>query len=187
MFRSAHIPACDDNQKFSLKYNASKNTPAARNFCSNVWQTCLKLSDPRFPRRTREIRCWYCEVLRYQVTTQPEGESVWTSLGFIRLSALTGSHPYIFRETHSLTHPRRNGTRTHETPIPHHHPSAKLNLIAPSKQPQNALAKSYSLTQHVLGGVSYKCGLPSTVTVETVGLLSARTKRHATQSGLVHH
>lgn len=66
---------------------------------------------------------------------------------------------------------------------PRHHLAAKLNLIAPSKPPQNALPKKRGMTQHVVGEVSHDCGSPATVTVKAIikdlGLLNASMKGHA--------
>lgn len=58
--------------------------------------------------------------------------------------------------------------KTRDAEVPRHHLAAKLDLIAPSKPPQNALPEECGMTQHVVGEVSYDCGAPTTVTVKAI-------------------
>lgn len=67
-----------------------------------------------------------------------------------------------------MTHLCRTRQGNDEAEAHRHHLAAKLNLIAPSKPPQNALPEERGMTQHVVGEVLYDCGSPSTVTVKAI-------------------
>lgn len=71
------------------------------------------------------------------------------------------------RETLRLTYAETR-QENQQAEVPRHHLAAKLNLIAPSKAPQNALPKKWGMTQHVVGEVQYDSGSPSTVKIKGI-------------------